>query len=165
MSILPKKLARERYEYVSNKSLSELRDDMQDLFSQNVFNVSADITGRFTSKDKFKITNRGSFIDSRAYNIMSSCVKGTISQNKQNETVVSFVVKSDSVFKILFFLCPLIAIITIVANISDASFWKLFEIGFVLILVVPYFMMLMSSFAKSEIKNKFVSFFRLYPQE
>lgn len=165
MSILPKKLARERYEYVSNKSLSELQGDMQDLFSQNVFNLSADITGRFISKDTFKITNRGSFIDSRAYNSMSSCVKGTISQNKQNETIVSFVVKSDLVFKILFFVCPLIAIITITTSIKLASFWKLFEIGFVLILVIPYFMMLMSAFAKSEIKNKFVNFFRLYPLE
>ncbi|MEI6316556.1 MAG: hypothetical protein WCO65_02415 [bacterium] len=165
MSIFPKQLANDHYEYVVDKSLNEFRDDMQNLFSKNAFDISANITGRFTSKDTFKITNRGSFVDMRGYNMLSSCVKGTISQNKQNETVVSFVVKSDSIFKILFFLCPLVALVTIVTNIKDASFWKLFEIGSILVIVVPFFMMIMSSFAKSEIKNKFVSYFGLYPLE
>ena len=165
MNILPKKLSNEKYEYASGKPLEEFREDMENLFSKNIFDVSMNITGRFTSHDTFKITNRGSFVDARGYNAMASCIKGVISQNKDNQTVVLFVVKSDTIFKIFFLLCPLIGLITVGANLKNSSPWKLFEIGIFMILIVPLCMLAMSDFSKREIKIKFVAFFELRPLE
>ena len=92
---------------------------------------------------------------------MPSYIKGTVSKTPDDLTKVSFSVRSNFVFKGFFFLCPLIGIYTVISNLAFESKTALFNIGFTTIFLLPAIMLVMSHYAKRELRERFISFFGL----
>ena len=161
MRLLPKQLCAERYEYISDKNLEEFKGDLHELFSRRLFDFSAKLAGRFTGTDKFKVTKKWTVVDTKGFNNMPSYIRGTVSKTPDDLTQVKFVVRSNFVFKGFFLICPILGIYTVVSNLNYESKTALFNIGFTTVFLLPAIMLVMSHYAKRELKEIFVNFFGL----
>jgi hypothetical protein len=160
--LLPKQIWKEKYNYQSNKSVVELKSDIQQLFEKSKgWDFSVNLTGEFTSDFKFKMTPKWQFAYIKNFEREISYLNGELRQDEFNKTRVTFTVRPNSIFLIFFIAFPLIGLLALTSNVTNEQKNDTLVVGLVFIIIVPLLNLLMGHYAKKSIKDRFVKTFKL----
>lgn len=164
MKLIPKHIWKEEFQYYSDNTVDGLKSDIQQLFDKtNGLNFSVNLTGEFISDYEFSMTPKWQLAIIRNIEKSLSFLNGKIFSDEMNRTRVTFTVRPNSIFLILFFALPIIGFFEIISNnlYRDAYYESIFGVTF--ILVIPTLMLLFGYLAKQGIKNRFIETFNLQP--
>ena len=91
-----------------------------------------------------------------------SYLKGTLKERENGGTLVDLVVCPNSVFMILSFTFPIVALIALFkGSNANNSFWKNLLVSLAFIFFVPLYCIIYSAYAKKNLKDRFVKHFDL----
>lgn len=164
MNLLPKLLWKEEYNYYSDRSVNELRNDIQLLFNETDSQAaSVNLTGEFISDTEFRMTPKRQFLVIRNYEHETSYLDGQILLNELDKTQVTFTVRPNSIFAIFFFLFPVLGLLSLLfVNKGQPDRQSQF-ISLVFIVIAPVMMLGQSYYFKQSIRNRFIKKFNLKP--
>lgn len=166
MRILPKQIWKEEFNYYSDKSVDELKADIQQLLNKTRgWDFSVNLVGEFTSEFEFEMTPKWQFVMISNYERNVSYLNGQIYSDELKRTRVTFSVRPNSISLIFSFLFPIFGILFLTTINTRSDIEKNIIISLVFIFVVPAFMLSFGYFAKQQIKNRFVKTFSLKPIE
>ncbi|MEJ7677778.1 MAG: hypothetical protein WKG06_07910 [Segetibacter sp.] len=160
MKILLKYIWREVFDYYANRSVDDLRLEIQQLFNRQGANFSINLTGKFISEYEFEMTPKWQFIMIRNYENEIAYLKGRIFQDKEQKTRATFTVRPNSIFLIFFFIFPIIGILVLSKSGQN---YKDTLAAYLFIIAVPLIVLAFGYFAKQGIKNRFIATFNLRP--
>ena len=145
------------YVYYSDKPLESLRFDMEQLFENSKrIRVPVNLTGQFTAQYDFLITPKYQFVTIQNFEQEMSFIRGHISMNKSNKSEISFTVRPNSIFVILFFIFPVFGIIAFMSNMYKSKLANSEIVGFIFTIGVPLLMLIFGHFAKRQIRTAFI---------
>jgi hypothetical protein len=164
--LLPKKIWKEEFQYYSEKSIEELKNQIQELFSVSQDKIGGvNLTGAFTSEFEFEMTPIWQLIRIRNFERSESYLKGRIFSDELNRTCVTFTVRPNSIFLMFTFLFPLFGLAVLTSDNVKSDKNDLKIVGFVFTLLVPAIMLVSAHLANRRIKKTFVETFNLKPIE
>jgi hypothetical protein len=162
MNFIPQHLKTDNYSYYSQKSVVDLKSDLQTLFDNKWNNFSVNLTGNFTSDNEFQITKKISFVFSKSGACTSSKLKCKIYANGE-KTIIDISIKPNP--QLYFWtIIPLMVVIlmlysTLFHSTDDLSFEII--IGALFFLLIPIFARFYWQSKKMNLKNTFVEAFKL----
>jgi hypothetical protein len=116
MHLLPKQIRKEEYHYYSDKSVEDLKTDIQQLFKEmEGWSSSANLTGEFVSEYEFVMTPKWQ-LATRAFERETPYLDGQIFRNDLDITQVAFTVRPNSIFVIFFFAFPLFGFFALMSD-------------------------------------------------
>jgi hypothetical protein len=164
MKLIPKHIWKEEFHYYSDNTVDGLKSEIQQLFDKTKgLNFSVNLTGEFTFDNEFKMTPKWQLVYIRNFEKDLSYLNGKIFSDEMNRTRVTFTVRPNSVFLIMFFAFLLFGLFELISNnlFKDVYYASIF--GVIFILVIPTLMLLFGHLAKQGIKNRFIETFDLRP--
>jgi len=164
--LLPRQISKETFDYISDKTVDSLKADIQRLFDKTSgWDFSINLTGEFTSDNKFKMIPKWQLTYIRGAESKIAYLDGQIFQDEHKRTRVKFTVRPNSIYAIFFFAFPLFGVLVLTGdNINGVKERSTLIIGgLFLILVVPTIMVIFGHFAKKGIKERFIKIFNLRP--
>ncbi len=164
MEFIPKQIWKEEYDYYSDKSVDELKTDIQQLLDKTRgWDFSVNLTGKFTSEFEFEMTPKWQFAIIRGFEQKISYLEGQIFVDEFKRTRVTFNVRPNSTLLIFLFAFPMIGIFALTTGNMKGDKDDAKIAGLAFTFVVPAVMLLLGYFAKQDIKNCFVKAFDLKP--
>ena len=162
--LLPKQILTEEFCYYSDKSIDELKTDIQNLFDKTKgWNFSVNLTGKFISEFEFKMTPKWQLITISNFERDISYLNGQLFSDKLKRTRVVFTVRPNSIFLIFFLIFPIIGTYIFINENTNGDNIDIKIAGLVFTLIVPAITLIIAHFAKQGIKNRFVETFDLKP--
>lgn len=160
MQLLPKQLLTEEFSYHAEKSLDELRDEMQQLFEKaRGFNFSVNLAGKFTSSYAFEVKPKYRPGYTSGFGKNTVYLAGKIRQGDNNHARVTLLVKPNAMFIIVFFVSLVWGLYRLLFVHSYSASDIIADVVF--ILVIPFVTAVWAHLAKAGIKNRFVKVFGL----
>jgi hypothetical protein len=161
MKFIPQYLKTDFYTFCSQKSVSELKHDLNTLFKNKWYDFSVNLSGEFINENEFQITKKISFVFSKNGSMGTTNLKCKLYiENKK--TLIDIAAKPSpqlyvwTIIPILFALSMLYSIIQHSTNDLTVGI-----IIITILLLIPFAASLYGQEAKSELKNKFVEAFNL----
>ena len=161
MKLIPRHLRPDYYSFCSQKSVGDLKTDLQTLFDNNWYDFSVNLTGDFTSDNDFQITKKISASFSKSGSSGSTSLKCKVYADT-DKTVVDIIVKPNPqlyVWTIVPLLFALLMLYSIVRHSTNDLTVAIVII--VILLLIPFAARFYGQATKTELKDTFVETFKL----
>jgi hypothetical protein len=164
MILFPKQIRTESFSYCADKSLDDLKSDIQKLLKESKeWDFYVNLTGQFIGDYAFEMTPKWQFAIIRGLESKISYLNGILYTDESGRTRVDFDVRPNSAITIFFFVFPMIGLWALAnANTSDKNNDALL-VGLGFTFIVPIVMVVFGHFAKQGIKEDFIKTFDLKP--
>jgi hypothetical protein len=163
MNFIFKKLWKAEYIYQSDKSIDELKSEIQQLLKKTEgWNFSVNLTGYFVSEYEFKMTPKWSnLVIKGPIETQESYLKGRLYKHESNKTRITFTVRPNIIFLIFFFSSPIFGISILTYKPSNGQQNDMLVFGLGLTFIIPFLMLIIGHYFQKTIKDRFVSTFDL----
>ena len=162
MKFIPRYLRTENYLFYSQKSVVDLKSDLQALFDNKWYDISVNLSGDFVTDNEFHVTKKISFVFSKNGSSSFTKLKCKIySDNKK--TIIDIAVKPNPQLYVWTIIPPMFALVMLYSIISHPTNnlpVAIFIIAFTFF-IIPVAARFYGQAAKTELKNIFVDTFKL----
>lgn len=162
MKFIPRHLRSDNYSFHSQKSVADLKADLQTLFDNKWYDFSINLTGDFTSDNEFQITKKISFVFSKSGSSGSTKLKCKIHADKE-KTIVDVIVKPNPQLYVWTIVPPILALSILYSIIFHST--NDLPVAIIIIIInffiVPIAALFFGQAAKTELKDTFVDTFKL----
>lgn len=161
MKLIPKHLRSDIYKFSSEKSIAELKSDLNSLFDAKWYDTSINLTGHFSSDNEFQISKKMmlAFFSSGSGGYTKLKCKLYADTDK---TIVDIVVKPSIQAYVGTILPPLIGLDMLYSVVCYGSNEVIIAIIISLVLLIfPFGVFFFVQSAKNELKNTFAATFKL----
>lgn len=151
----------DKYIFYSQKSIADIKTELQSLFDNKWYDFSINLTGAFTSDNEFQITKKISLSFSKSGSSASTKLKCKLYTDK-DKTVVEIIVKPNPQLYVWTIIPPLFALLMLNSVIFHSTNNLIVALSLITILFIfPFAARFYGQAAKNELKKTFVDAFKL----
>lgn len=161
MKFLPQYLKTEFYTYYSQKSVSELKSDLNALFENKWYDFSVNLSGEFINQNEFQVTKKISFVFSKNGSTASTKLKCKLYTDNKS-TLIDIAVKPSPQLYVWTIIPALFALLILYSIILHST--NDLTVGIIIIAILfmlPFAARLYGQAAKNELKITFADTFKL----
>jgi hypothetical protein len=161
MKFIPRHLISEKYTFYSQKSVANLKAELQSLFDNKWYDFSTNLTGDFTADNEFNVTKKVSLSFSKSGSSGSTKLKCKIYPNA-DKAFIEIIVKPNPQLYVWTIIPPLLAswmLYSVMLHSANDLTAAIIIIAF--LFIIPITVRFYGQALKTELKNTFVDAFKL----